>query len=240
MEIFPAIDIMNGQVVRLTKGEFDTAEVFSQNPLDVLNGFKECGAKNLHIVDLDGAKSGTPANFDAIKKLAESGGFFIEVGGGIRNEDRIKKYLDLGVGRVILGTIAINNFGFVEKMVAKYGNKIAIGIDAKNSYVAVDGWKTVTKTPSFDFCKQCADIGVDSVIYTDIATDGAMQGTNIEAYKKLSTIKNLNIIASGGISYESELYTLKSMEIYGAILGKALYKGLIDLKRAVKIANGEI
>lgn len=240
MEIFPAIDIMGGEVVRLTKGKFNTAEIFSQNPLEVLEQFKECGAENLHIVDLDGAKYGALVNFSIIKKMAEYGGIFIEVGGGIRDEDKIKKYLDLGIGRVILGTAAANNFGFVEKTAAKYQNKIAIGVDAKNSFVATEGWETVTRISSFDFCRQCADAGIKTIIYTDIATDGAMQGTNMKAFEKLSLIKDLNIIASGGISSESELTALKQMGIHGAILGKALYKGLIDLKRALAIAKGEI
>lgn len=240
MEIFPAIDIMCGQVVRLTKGEFKTAEIFSENPLEILEQFKECGAKNLHIVDLDGAKYGALVNFSIIKKLASYNGIFIEIGGGIRDEEKIKKYLDLGIGRVILGTAAANNFGFVEKMAVKYQDKIAIGVDAKNSFVATEGWEKVTQIPSLDFCKQCADAGISTIIYTDIATDGAMQGTNMEAFKKLSIIKNLNIIASGGISNESELITLKKMGIYGAIIGKALYKGLIDLKRALAIAKGDI
>ncbi|MEG1612907.1 MAG: 1-(5-phosphoribosyl)-5-[(5-phosphoribosylamino)methylideneamino]imidazole-4-carboxamide isomerase [Clostridia bacterium] len=240
MEIFPAIDLLGGSVVRLTKGDYESKEVFSNNPSEVLNEFKLSGATNLHLVDLDGAKDGTIHNFNVIKELALRGDFFIEVGGGIRNEDRILSYLDLGVSRVILGTIAVENFKFVEKMVSKYGKKIAVGVDAKNAKVAVDGWKTVTELCSFDFCQRCADVGVETIIYTDIATDGAMSGTNLEAFNCLSKIKNLNIIASGGISYESELYELKRLNTSGAILGKALYKGLLNLRRAIAIGRGDI
>lgn len=240
MKIFPAIDLLGGNAVRLTQGDFLKKEVFSTQPKDIIDMFKNSGAENLHLVDLDGAKDGTTANFATIKQLVERGNFFVEVGGGIRNEDRIKAYLDLGVGRVILGTVAIENFAFVEKMVAKYKDKIAVGVDAKNAKVAVNGWKTITEVSSFDFCKQCAKAGVGAVIYTDIATDGAMSGTNIEAFKTLSDIEGLNIIASGGITYYEEIKALKELSIYGAILGKALYKGLIDLKKAIKIAKGEL
>lgn len=237
MKIFPAIDLLGGNAVRLTQGDYLQKEVFSTQPKEVLKRFKKCGAECLHLVDLDGAKDGTTANFSTIKQLVQEGGFFVEVGGGIRNEERIKAYLDLGVDRVILGTIAIENFAFVEQMVAKYCDKISVGVDAKCGKVAVNGWKTVTEVSSFDFCKQCSSAGVSTVIYTDIATDGKMSGTNIQAFQTLSQIENLNIVASGGITFYEEIKALKELNLYGAILGKALYKGVIDLAQAIKTAK---
>lgn len=240
MDIYPAIDILGGKAVRLTRGDYTTGEVFADNPSEVLEGFKNQGAQFLHVVDLDGAKDGSLANFATIRKLAEAGGVFLEVGGGIRNEERVKSYLDLGVGRVILGTAAIRNFAFAERMAAKYPGRIAVGVDAKDGFVAVDGWKTVTDIDAYLFCKRCADAGVDKVIFTDIATDGAMAGTNMEAFQKLTQIKGLGVIASGGISDEEELRALRLLSVSGAILGKAIYKGLIDLSRAVQIGRGEL
>lgn len=235
MEIFPAIDLMNGEAVRLTRGDFGTKEVFASNPLALLERYKSQGATNLHIVDLDGARDGEMKNFDTIKKLAEHN-FFIEVGGGIRDLTRIEKYLSLGVNRVILGTIAVMDFEFVKAAVRQFGDAVAVGVDAKDDCVAIHGWNTVTEENSFEFCKKCRDAGVKTVIYTDIATDGAMAGTNISAYQKLSKIQDLEIVASGGISSIAEIKTLKELNIYGAILGKAIYKGLIDLSDAIKIA----
>lgn len=240
MEIFPAIDILGGKAVRLTQGDYNKSEVFSSDPKEVLSGFKAMGAKNLHVVDLDGARDAKLVNFDTIRSLISEGGVFIEVGGGIRDEDRIKRYLDIGVGRVILGTIAVHNFAFAAEMAAKYPKKIAVGVDAKDGFVAVDGWKTVTEINSFDFCAKCLSAGINTIIYTDIATDGVMGGTNIAAFEKLTKIDGLNVIASGGISAFDELKTLKNIGAYGAILGKALYKGLIDLSKAVLIGKGEL
>lgn len=240
MLIFPAIDILNGKAVRLTQGDYNKSEVFNENPLDVLDSFISQGATNLHIVDLDGARDGRLSNFEVIKALAQTGGVFIQVGGGIRDEDRIKKYLDIGVNRVILGTVAVKDFDFAKAMAEKYPDKIAVGVDAKNGFVAIDGWKTVTAVNSYDFCAQCKNAGINTVIYTDIATDGAMQGTNLDAFRSLKIIEGLNIIASGGISSEQELKILKELGVYGAILGKALYKGIIDLPHAISIEKGEL
>ncbi|HOK82365.1 MAG: 1-(5-phosphoribosyl)-5-[(5-phosphoribosylamino)methylideneamino]imidazole-4-carboxamide isomerase [Clostridiales bacterium] len=240
MEIFPAIDILDGKAVRLTRGDYNQSEVFAQNPVEVLKAFKEKGAANLHVVDLDGARDGTLANFPTIEALAKEGGVFIQVGGGIRDEDRIKKYLDLGAGRVILGTVAVTNFDFAAKMAARYKGKIAVGVDAKGGLAATEGWKNVTQINSFEFCARLAGAGINTVIYTDIATDGAMAGTNLGAFERLKEIKDLNVIASGGISSEEEIKTLRDMGVYGAILGKALYKGKIDLGRAVRIGKGEL
>jgi len=239
MEIFPAIDIRGAKVVRLTKGDYDVMKVYRDNPTEVAKEFLDAGASNLHVVDLDGARDGSLANFESIKALASTKGLFIEVGGGIRNIERIEGYLNLGVGRVILGTAAVKNYPFVVEAVKEFGDAVAVGVDAKDGMVAVSGWEEVTEIPSFEFCKKLRDTGVKTVIYTDISKDGAMSGTNLEAYKKLAEIKGLDIVASGGITFEEEIAALRDMNTYGAILGKALYEGKLDLKRALQIAKGE-
>ena len=239
MEIFPAIDIRSGNVVRLTEGDYNRMTVYGSSPLDMANTFIKKGAKNLHMVDLDGAKDGTPVNFDVIKEVASLGKLFTEVGGGIRDEKRIEDYLSLGVNRVILGTVAVRNFKFVEEAVKKYGDKIAVGVDARDGKVAVSGWLETTEIDSLDFCHKIRDAGVKTVIYTDISKDGTLSGTNLEIYEKLSEIKGLDIIASGGITFEEEIKKLTDMNTYGAIVGKAVYAGRLDLERVLKIAKGE-
>lgn len=239
MQIFPAIDLRGGQVVRLTQGDYDQMDIYSPDPADIARRFKAAGAKNLHVVDLDGAKDGTLANFDAIRSIVSEGGLFIEVGGGIRDEERIRQYLELGVGRVILGTVAVTNFPFVQEMAAKYSEKIAVGVDARDGFVAINGWKEVTGEKSVDFCKRLADAGVKTVIYTDISKDGALQGTNLGIYRTLSEIQGLDIVASGGISFEREITVLREMNLYAAIVGKAIYTDKLDLKRVIQLAEGE-
>jgi phosphoribosylformimino-5-aminoimidazole carboxamide ribotide isomerase len=228
--IFPAVDLKDGKAVRLTQGDYNRIKVYSENPEEMAKEFLKKGASHIHIVDLGGAKDGTLENFEAVKKIAAVGGMFSEVGGGIRNEERIEKYLSLGVSRVILGTVAINNFPFVEEMVKKYGDKIAVGADAKNGKLAGGGWLDVSDIDSIEFCKKCAVAGVKTVIYTDISKDGMLAGTNLEVYEKLSEIKGLNIVASGGISYLHEIKKLREMGIYGAIVGKAIYEGSLKLE----------
>lgn len=237
MKIFPAIDLMGGEAVRLTQGDFNTKEVFSSDPEKIMGRFKREGAVNLHIVDLDGARSGAPLNFKIIGKLAADKDFFIEVGGGIRDLKRIEDYLALGISRVILGTAAVKDFGFTERAVKIFGAKIAVGIDAKDGFAAVSGWEEKSGILAFDFAKRCFEAGVKTVIYTDISKDGAMRGTNMEAFRRLAEIKGLDIIASGGITYLEEIEELKKLKISGAILGKALYKGLIKLSDAVALAG---
>ena len=182
MKIFPAIDLRDGKAVRLFQGDYDQMTVYSDDPVKTAIKFKEKGASNLHVVDLDGAKDGRPVNFDVIREIVTAVGVFVEVGGGIRDERRIRQYLDLGVGRVILGTIAVKDFGFLCDMVKKYGDKIAVGVDVKDGYVAINGWKEVTDMAGFDFCVKLRDAGVKTVIYTDVSRDGAEKGTNMEAY----------------------------------------------------------
>ena len=240
MEIFPAIDIRNGNVVRLTEGDYNRMTVYGSSPLEMAETFIKKGAKNLHMVDLDGAKDGAPVNFDVIKSVAETGKLFTEVGGGIRDEKRIEDYLSLGVNRVILGTVAVRNFKFVEDSVKKYGDKIAVGVDARDGKVAVSGWLETTEIDSLDFCRKLRDAGVKTVIYTDISKDGTLSGTNLEVYEKLAEINGLDVIASGGITFEDEIKKLASMNTYGAIVGKAVYAGKLDLERVLKIAEGDI
>ena len=235
MELFPAIDLRGGQVVRLTHGDFARMDVYSDNPLAIAQQFHAAGAKHLHVVDLDGAKDGAPVNFEAVRLIAEQSGLFVEIGGGIRDEKRIQSYLDLGVGRVILGTVALEDFDFTQKMIATYGPKIAVGVDAKDGQVAVRGWLESSGTDSIAFCEQLCAAGVDTIIYTDIAKDGAMQGTNIDVYRLLSQKVTCNIMASGGISDLHEIEILRDMGLYGAILGKALYIGKLDLKEALAL-----
>ena len=238
MQIFPATDILGGKVVRLTKGDYSRVKVYADSPDIMAREFIKKGAVNLHMVDLDGAKNGSPVNFDVIRTAASIKELFVQVGGGIRSEERIEAYLSLGVKRVILGTAAIKDYPFLERAIKAYGDAVAVGVDAKNGFVAVNGWQETTAVPSVDFCKKLCSSGVSTVIYTDISKDGMLSGTNLEVYSRLSEIEGLNIIASGGITYENEIKALCDMNIYGAIVGKAVYEGVLDLERAIKIAGG--
>lgn len=240
MQIFPAIDLRGGQVVRLYQGDYDKMTVYGQDPCAVAREFIDAGARYLHVVDLDGAKDGTLANFETIAAIARQGGLYIEVGGGIRTEDRIRQYLDLGVGRCILGTIAIKDFDFTARMAAKYGDRIAVGVDARDGYVAINGWKELSEEKGVDFCRRLVEIGVGTVIYTDISRDGAEKGTNLDLYRELARIKDLNVTASGGVSSLGELEELKRIGTHAAILGKALYTGRLDLKTVIQaVQNGK-
>lgn len=240
MELFPAIDIKGAEVVRLTQGDYGQVQVYGSNPAQMAQAFRGQGARNLHVVDLDGAKQGAAVNFAAISEICMVDGLFVEVGGGIRDEARIEAYLSLGVGRVILGTVAVRNFAFVEEMAKKYGTRIAVGVDARDGKVSVSGWLEDTALDSFAFCERLRDAGVATVIYTDIARDGKLAGANLEAYACLQEIGGLDIVASGGISFEEEITRLREMGIYAAILGKALYEGKLSLERALALAEGEI
>lgn len=234
MVIFPATDILGGKVVRLTKGEYDKVKIYSDSPAEMARQFMEKGATHLHIVDLDGARDGSPVNFDTIRSVAGIKNLFTEVGGGIRNEERIEQYLSLGTDRVILGTAAVRDYPFLERMVRKYGEKIAVGVDAKNGFVAVNGWLETTDIDSVSFCKKLRDTGVKTVIYTDISKDGMLSGTNLEVYSALSEIEGLDIVASGGITFAEEIEKLSGMNIYGAIVGKAVYEGKLSLEEAIR------
>ena len=233
MQIFPAIDLRGGQVVRLYQGDYDRETVYAADPCAVARDFLAAGAKYLHVVDLDGARDGMLANFETIAAIVKQGGLYIEVGGGIRTEDRIRRYLDLGVGRCILGTIAVKDFAFTERMARTYGDRIAVGVDARDGYVAVSGWKELSAERGVDFCRRLRDAGVKTVIYTDISRDGAEAGTNLDLYRELSEIQGLDITASGGVSSIEELKELQRIGTRAAILGKALYTGRLDLKTVI-------
>lgn len=239
MEIFPAIDLRGGQVVRLTEGDYGRMQVYGDNPLETALSFRTAGATNLHVVDLDGAKDGAPQNSNVLQTLAVNSGLFIQTGGGIRTPERVQELLDMGIARVILGTAALRDPAFLQGMVKQHGAKIAVGVDARDGKVAVEGWQTVSNTDAMDFCRHLRDIGVQTVIYTDIACDGQLSGTNLPAYERLSGLTGLRIVASGGISSEAEIIALRDMGTYGAILGKALYENRLDLGRAIRLAKGE-
>ena len=238
MELFPAIDLIGGCAVRLVKGDYAQKTVYSDNPSEVAKSFAAAGAKYLHVVDLEGAKDGGTPNLETIQNIVEKGGLLVEVGGGIRSEEVIQKYLDAGVFRVILGTAAVQNPAFLEEMVQKYGEKIAVGVDIKDGMVAIKGWTEVSTESCFDFCEKLQKIGVKTIICTDISKDGLLSGTNLELYKELSEKFSVDIVASGGVTTLDDVKKLADMGMYGAILGKALYTGNIDLKAAVELTKG--
>lgn len=235
MIIFPAVDLHNGQAVRLEQGDYGKVKVYDADPVTAAKRFTDSGATHLHVVDLDGAKGGTVENYKSIEALAKLD-LFIEVGGGIRDEKTIRRYLDIGVNRLILGTAAIRDFDFTRLAVSKYCEHIAIGVDAKNGKVAVNGWLEQTDTDSVEFCKRLCQIGVKTVIYTDISRDGMLSGCNLEIYRELNKLE-LDIVASGGVTTEQEIKSLKDMNTYAAIVGKAIYEGKITLEDAIKAAK---
>lgn len=237
MKIFPAIDLKNGEAVRLTEGDYNNKKTYFTDPMEVLDLFIESKSENLHIVDLDGANEGNVFNFNIIEKIIKKCSLFTQVGGGIRNEETIKKYLNIGVNRIILGTIAFEDSDFLEKMIDKYKKNIAVSVDARDGYVAVRGWKEIKEEDSIDFCKKLDSMGIDTIIYTDISKDGKLSGTNLDIYKELKNKISCDIIASGGITYEEEIIKLKEMNIDGAIVGKAIYEKKIDLKKIINIAK---
>ena len=237
MLIYPAIDLFSGKAVRLFKGDYAQMTVYNENPVEVALDFLKSGATHIHLVDLEGAKTGETPNIDTVMKIKKETGLFCEIGGGIRSLEVIDRYISAGVDRVILGTAAVTNKGFVEEAVAKYGDKIAVGIDIKNGLVAIKGWTETSDLDAFDFCEKMEKIGVKTVICTDISKDGAMQGTNHELYRELSEKFSLNIIASGGVSSIDDIKKLSALSLYGAIVGKAYYTGAVNLSEAIEVAK---
>ena len=237
MKLFPAIDLYEGKAVRLYKGDYAQMTVYNNDPAAVARDFAASGATCIHIVDLEGAKSGTTPNFDTVCKIKATSGLFCEIGGGIRSMEVIDKYLTAGIDRVILGTAAVGNIDFVKSAVDKYGDRIAVGADLKDGYVAVKGWVEKTNTSAEEFFSQMQDIGVKTVICTDISKDGAMMGTNLALYRDLSQKFSMQIVASGGVSSLEDVKRLDEMGLYGAIIGKAYYTGAIDLKKAVEVVK---
>lgn len=237
MELFPAIDLIEGCAVRLVQGDYAQKTVYGDNPAEIAKSFQAAGAKYLHVVDLEGAKNGGTPNLATIQKVVQESGLKVEVGGGIRSEEVIKRYLDAGVFRVILGTIAVTDPAFLKDMVKKYGERIAVGVDMKDGKVAIKGWTEVSAEDGLSFCKKMSAIGVKTIICTDISKDGLLAGTNLELYKELSEMVDVDIIASGGVTDLDDIQKLKDMNLYGAILGKALYAGRIELAEAVKLVE---
>ncbi|MBR6534320.1 MAG: 1-(5-phosphoribosyl)-5-[Clostridia bacterium] len=237
MIIFPATDIKDGKVVRLTKGDYGQMKVYSSNALEKALEFKNAGAEYLHMVDLDGAKDGEMKNFSVIQDVVKNSGMKIQIGGGIRNEQTIKKYVDAGVLRVILGTIAVKDTAFLKNMISEYGDKIAVGVDIKGEMIAVNGWMEDSGVNCFEFMETLCNMGCKTVICTDISKDGLLKGTNLPLYKRLKKDYNIDVVASGGITGNDDISALCDMDMYGAILGKALYEGKIDLKDALHIAG---
>lgn len=237
MIILPAIDLFEGRAVRLLRGDYARMTVYSDHPEEIGKDFAAKGATHVHLVDLEGAKSGTTPNLDTVLRIRESTGLFCEIGGGIRNMGTVDTYLKAGLDRVILGTAAVEDREFLGKAVTKYGEKIAVGVDVRDGFVAVQGWTENSALHFMDFCREMETIGVNTLICTDISRDGAMRGTNREMYRELSETLRLQITASGGVSSLEDVENLRKLNLYGAIIGKAYYTGDIDLKRAIEISQ---
>lgn len=237
MIIFPAIDLFDGKAVRLFKGDYAQMTVYNDDPLAQAKEFEQKGAKFLHMVDLEGAKSGETPNLETIRRIAENTDLFIEVGGGIRSMETVEKYLSIGVDRVILGTAAVTDEEFLISAAQKYKEKIAVGVDIRDGYVSIKGWTQQSDYTLEQFCEKLQAIGIKTVICTDISKDGAMKGANIELYRRLSQDFSMDFIASGGVSSLDDVKALAQMNIYGAIIGKAYYIGAIDLAEAIGVAT---
>lgn len=237
MIILPAIDLYGGACVRLLKGDYNKMTVYNDNPVEVAKSFESAGAGYIHIVDLEGAKTGLTPNIESVKNIVNSTSLSAEIGGGIRSMSTIDAYVNAGVDRVILGTAAVENLDFAREAVKNFGDKIVIGVDIKDGYVAVKGWTENSSYKYDEFCSIIEDMGIKTIICTDISKDGAMMGTNLGLYKSLMKKFSLNIIASGGVSTLSDIEKLSEMNVYGAIIGKAYYTGAITIEDALKIAG---
>ena len=237
MILFPAIDIVGGMAVRLYKGDYSQMTVYNDDPAEVARDFASCGARAVHIVDLEGARDGGTPNLSAVLEIKKASGLFCEIGGGVRSMDTVDRYLGSGLDRVILGTAAVNDEAFLREAVAKYGERIAVGADIKDGYIAVKGWLEKSAVTADDFFMKMQEIGVRTMICTDISKDGAMQGANRALYKSLSEKYSVDITASGGVSSMEDVIALRDMGLYAAIIGKAYYTGAIDLREAVKACD---
>lgn len=237
MIILPAIDMYDKKAVRLLKGDYENMTVYSDNPLEIAKDFEACGATHIHMVDLEGAKDGTTPNLSVVKEIAENTGLFVEIGGGIRTMDTVERYFACGVSRVILGTAAVNDEDFLKEAVGKYGDKIAVGADVKDGVIAIKGWLEKSEITLEAFLDKMQSIGIKNVICTDISKDGAMKGTNLELYRVLSEKYAMDLTASGGVSALADVEALRKMNLYGAIIGKAYYTGVVNLKEAIEVAR---
>ncbi len=234
MVLFPAIDILSGKAVRLYKGDYNAVTVYSERPWEFAEDFVDKGCSAIHIVDLDGAKSGETVNIDTVKRIAAVKGLYSEIGGGIRNMETVSRYMEAGVDRVILGTAALKDPSFLKNALKEYGDRIAVGVDLKDGKVAVKGWLETSNKDGIEFLKELEDLGVEGVIVTDISRDGAMKGTNLDLYGRIKEEVSLKVTASGGVSTIEDIVALKSMGLYGAIIGKAYYTGAIKLQEALE------
>ena len=236
MQIFPAIDLFGGKAVRLYKGDYANMTVYSDDPPEIARDFESQGAKFIHIVDLEGAKTGGTPNLETVQKIIGTTGLFAEIGGGIRDMKTAQTYLNAGAGRVILGTAAVENETFLREAVSDFGDKIAVGVDLKDGYVAVKGWTEKSPYGAFDFCEKLQSIGVKTLIVTDISKDGAMQGANHALYRELSSAVSIDLIASGGVSSLADVKRLAALGLYGAIIGKAYYAKAFTITEALEAA----
>lgn len=237
MNIFPAIDLYEGNAVRLLKGDYNQMTVYSTSPLSVAKDFEKSGAKFIHLVDLEGARDGTTPNLDTVANIVQNTSLFSEIGGGIRDIGTIDTYLSAGVDRVILGTAAVTDRTFLEKAVSDYGDKIAVGVDIRDGFVAIKGWTELSSLTLHEFCHTLEELGVRTLICTDISRDGNMRGTNRALYKEMSEIYKMQIVASGGVSTLDDIRALSELSLYGAIIGKAYYTGAINLAEAIEVAK---
>lgn len=237
MRLYPAIDMIDGQCVRLVQGDYSQKTTFSEDPLAVAIRWQEQGGEFIHLVDLDGARNGDMPNFDTVCRIAKELNIPVEIGGGIRDMHAVSQYLEHGVERVILGTAAIKSPKFVKEAVREYGKRIVVGIDAKDGMVAVNGWEEVSRVSALSLAKQMEEIGVSTLIYTDIATDGMLKGPNLIAMQEMAEYVTVDVVASGGVSSLKDLEQLKKTGVEGAIVGKALYTGHIKLADAVRICR---
>ncbi len=237
MYIFPAIDLYEKKAVRLYKGDYEKMTVYSENPREIARDFANKGASHIHIVDLEGAKFGTTPNLETVKEIIDEAPLYSEIGGGIRTMETVEKYLGIGVDRVILGTAAVTDEEFLKAVCHKYADRLAVGVDIKDGFVAIKGWTEKSSLTCFDFCEKMQSLGVSALICTDISRDGAMRGTNLALYRELSEKFSMKITASGGVSTLYDVEELTKMNLWGAIIGKAYYTGDIDLEEAVRIAK---
>ena len=237
MILLPAIDLFEKKAVRLLKGDYANMTVYSENPIEIARDFVRCGATHVHLVDVEGAKDGSTPNLAIVTQIAQTTPLFTEIGGGIRSMETVERYLNSGVDRVILGTAAVNDRGFLERAVSRYGSRIAVGADVKDGFIAIKGWLERSALSLEEFLRQMQAIGVKNIICTDISKDGAMKGTNLALYQELSEQFTMDITASGGVSSLDDVKALRQMNLYGAIIGKAYYTGAIDLKEAIEVAK---
>ena len=237
MVIYPAIDLYEGKAVRLFKGDYARMTVYNENPVAVALDCQNSGATHIHLVDLEGAKSGTTPNLETVCAIKKATGLFCEIGGGVRSMEVVRRYLEAGVDRVILGTAAVTDEAFLREAVAQYGKRIAVGIDIRDGFVAIKGWTEKSQEKAMDFAEKMQKLGVKTLICTDISKDGAMEGANHGLYRELSERFCMNIIASGGVSSMEDVKRLAAMDIHGAIIGKAYYTGAVNLRDAIEVAK---